>query len=62
MRRDELQNRIDSVLPKTLVGRITSVLVGLIGLVFFGIIVAVTTRALTKRVQEKQAGRNRDRG
>lgn len=50
------------IVPKTIVGKITSVLVGLIGLVFFSIVVAVATRALAKRVHEKGADRDRNMG
>ena len=41
------------IVPTTVVARIVSVLVGLVGLVFFGIVVAAATRALGKSVEEK---------
>lgn len=46
------------VVPTTILSRVVSVLVGLIGLIFFGIIVAVATRALGKTVGEKRDLRN----
>jgi voltage-gated potassium channel len=39
--------------PVTAVGRIVAILIGLMGVVFFGIIVAVATRALVHSVEEK---------
>ncbi|WP_045363455.1 potassium channel family protein [Methyloceanibacter caenitepidi] len=42
------------VVPTTISSRVVSVLVGLIGLIFFGILVAVATRALGKTVGEKR--------
>ena len=42
------------VVPTTILSRVVSVLVGLIGLIFFGILVAVATRALGKTVGEKR--------
>jgi hypothetical protein len=50
------------IVSQTAVGKITSVLVGLIGLVFFSIVVAVATRALAKRTQEKQREHRMERG
>lgn len=41
------------VVPVTVVGRITCLVMGLLGLMFFGIIVAVTNRALTHAIAEK---------
>ncbi len=46
------------VVPTTILSRVVSVLVGLIGLIFFGIIVAVATRALGKTVGERGDLRN----
>lgn len=40
------------VAPATVVGRIVSVLIGLIGLIYFGIVVAVATSALRHLVEE----------
>jgi len=50
------------VAPTTVLGRIVSVLVALIGLVFFGIVVAVANRAIVKTLEEqhtKQKSNNR---
>lgn len=41
------------VAPVTVVGRITCLVMGLLGLMFFGIIVAVTNRALTHAIADK---------
>lgn len=41
------------IVPTTDVARIVSVLVGFVGMVLFGIVVAVATRALGKSVEEK---------
>ena len=41
------------VVPHTVVGRTTCIIMGLLGLMFFGIIVAVTNRALTHAVADK---------
>lgn len=41
------------VAPVTVIGRITCLVMGLFGLMFFGIIVAVTNRALTHAIEEK---------
>lgn len=42
------------IAPATVVGRIVSVLIGIIGLIFFGILIAIANRALAQRVQEKR--------
>jgi len=42
------------ITPVTAVGRIVAVLIGLLGVVFFGIIVGVATRALVHCVEEKR--------
>jgi uncharacterized membrane protein len=42
------------VAPTTVLGRIVSVLIALIGLVFFGIVVAVANRAIVKTVEEQR--------
>jgi len=44
------------------VGRIVAVLIGLLGVVFFGIIVAVATRALVHCVEEKRDLDKKGRG
>ena len=49
------------VAPVTVVGRITCLLMGLLGLMFFGILVAVTNRALTHAVEDKHHIGPRDR-
>jgi len=41
------------VVPVTVVGRIICIVMGLLGLMFFGIIVAVTNRALTHAIADK---------
>ena len=43
------------VAPTTVLGRIVSVLIGLIGMVFFGIVIAAANRALATRVRERRA-------
>jgi len=43
------------VVPTTVLGRIVSVLVALIGLVFFGIVVAVANRAIVKTLEEQRS-------
>ncbi len=40
--------------PATVFGRIISVLIGLIGLIFFGLIVAIANRALGEVAKEKR--------
>ena len=42
------------ILPTTILGRIVSVLIALIGLLFFGIVVAVANRAVAKTLEERQ--------
>lgn len=48
------------ITPVTAVGRIVAVLIGLLGVVFFGIIVGVATRALVHCVEEKRGIRHND--
>jgi voltage-gated potassium channel len=48
------------IAPVTVVGRITCILLGLLGLMFFGIIVAVTNRALTHTIEEKYGLKAKD--
>lgn len=48
------------VVPVTVIGRITCILMGLLGLMFFGIVVAVTNRALTHAIEEKHGIRQPD--
>jgi hypothetical protein len=43
------------VAPTTVLGRIVSVLIALIGLVFFGIVVAIANRAIVKTVEEQRS-------
>lgn len=43
------------IAPTTVVGRIMSVLIGLIGLLFFGIVIAAANWAIQKRVREKRS-------
>ena len=43
--------------PATVLGRIVSVLVGLIGLIYFGLIVAIANRALGEVAREKRQRR-----
>jgi voltage-gated potassium channel len=50
------------ITPVTAIGRIVAVLIGLLGVVFFGIIVAVATRALVHCVEEKHGLDKKDRG
>lgn len=45
------------IAPTTVLGRIVSVLVGLTGLIFFGIVVAAANRALANMVQENREAR-----
>ena len=50
------------VTPATVVGRIASVVLGIIGLVYFGLVVAISTRALhlTATQQDQDAGHHGD--
>jgi voltage-gated potassium channel len=48
------------ITPVTVVGRSVSVLIGLLGIVFFGIVVAVATRALAHCVEEKHNSQKKD--
>jgi hypothetical protein len=48
------------ILPTTVLGRIVSVLIALIGLVFFGIVVAVANRAIVKTVEEQHSKEKSD--
>jgi hypothetical protein len=43
------------ITPKTTIGHILSVLIGLIGMIFVGLIVAIASRALTETVKERHA-------
>ena len=45
------------VVPATVAGRITSVLIGLVGVIFFGIVVAVANTALKHMVDDKREAR-----
>ncbi len=45
------------IAPVTVVGRIVSVLIGLIGLIYIGIVVAIATAALRHMVEEKRDAR-----
>lgn len=49
------------ITPATVMGRVASVMLGLIGLVFFGLIVAIATRALqlTAIQQDQEEGHHR---
>jgi voltage-gated potassium channel len=49
------------IVPHTVVGRITCLIMGMFGLMLFGIIVAVTNRALTFALQEKHGDHLKDR-
>ena len=42
------------ITPTTTVGRIVCVVIGMIGVVFFGIVVAVATRALAQTAEKKR--------
>jgi Na+-translocating ferredoxin:NAD+ oxidoreductase RnfE subunit len=42
------------IAPVTIIGRVTSVFIGLIGIVFTGLVVAVSTKALHSAVEEKK--------
>ena len=48
------------VAPTTVLGRIVSVLIALIGLVFFGIIVAVANRAIVKAMEQQRSKEKSD--
>ena len=48
------------VAPTTVLGRIVSVLVALIGLVFFGLVVAVANRAIVKTLEEQHTKQKRN--
>jgi hypothetical protein len=48
------------VAPTTVLGRIVGVLIALIGLVFFGIVVAVANRAIVKTVEEQHSKEKSD--
>jgi len=48
------------VAPTTVLGRIVSVLVALIGLVFFGLVVAVANRAIVKTLEEQRSKQQSD--
>ena len=45
------------VVPTTAAGRATSVLIGLVGVIFFGIVVAVANSALKHMVDDKREAR-----
>ena len=45
------------IVPTTVLGRILSVLIGLVGLIFFGIVVAAATRALSHLVEDRRRER-----
>jgi voltage-gated potassium channel len=42
------------IVPTTTLGRIASVVIGLVGVIYVGIVVAVATRALAQAVEEKK--------
>ena len=42
------------IVPTTLSGRITTIVIGFVGFIYIGIVVAVTNRALAQAVKEKQ--------
>jgi hypothetical protein len=48
------------VAPTTVLGRVASVMIALIGLVFFGIVVAVANRAIVKTVEEQRSKEKSD--
>ena len=43
------------ITPETTIGHILSVLIGLIGMIFVGLIVAIASRALAETVKERHA-------
>lgn len=42
------------IVPTTAVGRVTSIVAGIIGVIFIGLTVAIATRALSQSHEEKQ--------
>ena len=49
------------VVPTTILGRIVTVLVALIGLVFFSIVIAAANRAVVKAVEEQRSKEKRSK-
>ena len=49
------------VVPTTVLGRIVTVLVALIGLVFFSIVIAAANRAVAKTVEEQRSKEKRSK-
>jgi hypothetical protein len=41
------------IAPKTILGRIAAIMIGFVGVIYVGIVVAVATRALAQSVEEK---------
>ena len=46
------------IAPATVLGRIVSLMIGFVGLVLFGIVIAVANRAVAKTVKDKQQEKN----
>ena len=42
------------IVPTTLIGPITTIVIGFVGVIYVGIVVAVVTRALAQAVEEKR--------
>jgi voltage-gated potassium channel len=42
------------ITPVTIIGRVLSVIIGLIGIIFTGLVVAIATRALVSTIQEEK--------
>ena len=41
------------ITPVTIIGRVLSVIIGLIGIIFTGLVIAIATRALVSTIQEE---------
>jgi len=42
------------ITPVTVIGRVLSIIIGLIGIIFTGLVVAIATRALVSTIQEEK--------
>ncbi len=42
------------ITPVTIIGRVLSVIIGLIGIIFTGLVIAIATRALVSTIQEEK--------
>jgi voltage-gated potassium channel len=42
------------ITPVTIIGRVLSVIIGLIGIIFTGLVIAIATRALVSTIEEEK--------